>query len=151
MLAVISLLYYSNLPADFLAAFPLTCHAAFRALFILPVAGISLIYGPWGGLGTLVLSVLIMLPHMYVDSENHADALLEVLAFGFIGLVIIWMLYRHRRNVSRLRVINAITQVLAESREPYRYLNDVLDLLLRYWKPISAQCSSSTHTIKGWT
>lgn len=129
-LIAISLLYYLDFQVGFLTFLPLTRRAAVRILFILPVAGVTLASGRRVGLVTLVLAILIMLPRVFFISPNPADALLEVVAFAFIGLLMVWMLEWHRRNVSCLRVINAVTKVLTESPEPDKFLSNVLDMLL---------------------
>jgi signal transduction histidine kinase len=130
-LIIISVLHYSHPNIWFLKAFPLTRRAAGRILFILPVAGVTFILGQLGGLITLIVAILIMLPRVFFISSSPADALLEVAAVAFIGLFVVLVLEWHRRNVFRLRVINAVTRALSESLEPAKFLNDVLDTLVK--------------------
>ena len=129
-LIVISFLYYSSPRVWFLASFPLTRRAAVRILFILPVAGATFVWGQLGGLITLILAVLIMLPRVFILSANPADALLEVIATALIGLLVVEMLDWHRRNVARLQAIHAITSALAGSLDVDAVLDSVLDTLL---------------------
>jgi signal transduction histidine kinase len=126
----ITILYYATPPIWFLGSFPLTRRAAVRILFILPIAGATFVFGQLGGLVTLALAVLIMLPRVFVISPNPADALLEVIASASIGGLVVWMIEWHRRNVSRLRTINAVSTVLTESLELDKILSGVLDTLL---------------------
>ena len=126
----ITILYYATPQIWFLSSFPLTRRAAVRILFILPIAGATFVFGQLGGLVTLVLAVLIMLPRIFLISPNPVDALLEVIASASIGGLVVWMIEWHRRNVSRLRTINAVSTVLTESLELDKILRDVLDTLL---------------------
>jgi signal transduction histidine kinase len=99
-------------------------------LFILPIAGATFVFGQLGGWITLILAALIMLPRVFLISANSADALLEVVATAGIGSLVVWMLEWHRRYVSRLRAINAVSAALTESLDLDHILNRVLDTLL---------------------
>jgi signal transduction histidine kinase len=125
-----TIFYYATPQMWFLGSFPFTRRAAVRILFILPIAGATFVFGQLGGLVTLALAVLLMLPRVFLVSPHPADAMLEVIASASIGGLVVWMIEWHRRNVSRLRAINAVSTVLTESLELDKILRDVLDTLL---------------------
>jgi signal transduction histidine kinase len=129
-LVAIALLYYCPPRLFSLPLLPLTRRAAVRVLFILPIAGATFVYGQLGGWITLIVAVLIMLPRIWLSSAYPVDATLEVLATAGIGSLVVWMIEWHRRNVSRLRAINAVATVLTESLDLDHILNRVLDTLL---------------------
>lgn len=124
----IALLYYA--PVLAWPWFELSRRAALRILFLLPVAGATFILGQVGGWATVIASVLVMLPRVLWISHAPVDAAFELAAMACTGSVVVWMLEWHRRNVSRLRAINAVSSVLTESLELDHILNGVLETLL---------------------
>ncbi len=138
-LVLCALFYYFmpqiRLPA--LVPFSLTRQAMGRVIFILPVAGAAFAFGQVGGLVTLVIAVLIMLPRVFLISSYPADALLETVAVAVVGYLVIWMIETQEREkrlrqkaASRLRAINAVTAIVTESLELDQILNDALDKVL---------------------
>jgi two-component system sensor histidine kinase DegS len=124
-----------RLPA--LAPFPLTRQAIGRIIFVLPVAGAAFAFGQVGGLVTLAIAVLIMLPRVFLISLYPADALLETVAVAVVGYLVIWMIETQEREkrlrqkaASRLRAINAVTAIVTESLELDQILNGALDKVL---------------------
>ncbi|MGA9348188.1 MAG: GAF domain-containing protein [Anaerolineae bacterium] len=124
-----------RLPA--LASFPLTRQAIGRIIFILPIAGAAFAFGQAGGLVTLAIAVLIMLPRVFLISLSPADALLETIGVAVVGYLVIWMIETQEREkrlrqkaVSRLRAINAVTAIVTESLELEHILNGALDKVL---------------------
>ena len=139
MLASIALLHYltpqvRSLP---LIPYPMGRHGVERILFLLPVAGATFAFGQVGGLVTLALAVLIMLPRVFLLSPYPADALLETAAVPVVGYLVIWMIETQEREkrlrqeaVSRLRTINAVTAIVTGSLELEQILNSALDKVL---------------------
>jgi two-component system sensor histidine kinase DegS len=120
-----------------LASFPLTRQAIGRIIFILPIAGAAFAFGQAGGLITLAIAVLIMLPRVFLVSPYPADALLETIAVAVVGYLVIWMIETQEREkrlrqkaASRLRAINAVTAIVTESLELEQILNGALDKVL---------------------
>jgi signal transduction histidine kinase len=120
-----------------LVSFPLTRHAIERIIFILPIAGASFAFGQAGGLVTLALSVLIMLPRVFLSSPYPADALLETVAVGVVSYVVVWMIETQEREkrlrqkaVARLQAINTVSSIVTESLELEQILKDALDKVL---------------------
>jgi len=113
--------------------FPLTRHAMQRTLFILPVAYATLAFGMTGGLTTLSISVLIMMPRVLFISLYPLDAFTEVLAVGFVGVVMSWVIqslekerWLRQKAVSRLTATNAVSEILNRSLE----LEEILEVAL---------------------
>jgi len=140
MLAATTLLHYFTPQARLLPppvnAF-LSRHAVERIMFILPVAGATLAFGQGGGLVTLALVVLIMLPRALWISLYPADALVETAATAAVGYLVTWMIETQAREktlrqktVSQLRAINAVTAIVTGSLELEQILSDALDKVL---------------------
>jgi two-component system sensor histidine kinase DegS len=139
MLVGLAGLHYLTPQARFLPVLPdpLTRHAVERVIFLLPVAGASFAFGQAGGLVTLALAVLIMLPRAVLISPSPGDALVETGAVAIVGYLVIWMIEIQEREkrlrqkaVSRLRAINAVTAIVTGSLELEQILNDALDKAL---------------------
>jgi signal transduction histidine kinase/putative methionine-R-sulfoxide reductase with GAF domain len=114
-------------------------HAVERILFVLPVAAATFAFGEVGGIVTLVISVLIMLPRVFWLSDRPVDALVETVATGVVGYLVLWMVETEEREkslrqevVSRMRVFNAMCSIVAQSLELERILNDALDVALEF-------------------
>ncbi|MEJ5198108.1 MAG: GAF domain-containing sensor histidine kinase, partial [Anaerolineae bacterium] len=97
----------------------------------------TFLYGQAGGLIVLALSVLIMLPRVFLISAYPSDALLETIAVGVVGYLIVWLLTTQEREkqlrqnaVARLRTINAISTGVTASLELEEILNTALDKVL---------------------
>jgi signal transduction histidine kinase len=139
MLIGLAVLHYLTPQARFLPVIPdpLTRHAVERVIFLLPVAGASFAFGQAGGLVTLALAILIMLPRALFISPSAGDALVETGAVAVVGYFVIWMIETQEREkrlrqkaVSRLRAINAVTAIVTESLELKQILNSALDKVL---------------------
>jgi len=122
-----------RLPA--LTAFSLTRQAIGRIIFILPVIGAAFVFGHRGGLITLAIAVLIMLPRIFLLSPHPGDALVETIGVAVVGYLTIWMIETRGKEVrqrvaSRLGAINAVTAIVTASLELEQILNDALDKVL---------------------
>ena len=113
-------------------------HAVERIVFLLPIAGATFAFGQTGGFITLGLSVLIMLPRVFLISSYPGDALTETIAVAIVGYFVVWMIETQEREkrlrqkaVSRLRTINAIAAIVTESLEAEQILNGALDKVLQ--------------------
>jgi len=129
-LAGITFLHYCTPQIRSLASYSLTRHAIERILCILVIVSATSAFGHVGGLVTLTLVVLLMLPRVFLISPHPADALVEVIAVAFIGYLVVWMLGGKQRAISRLKTLNAVTSVLTQPVELEQILNDVLDRIL---------------------
>ena len=144
MLAASTFLHYFTPQVRLLplTSFPLiTRHAIERIIFIIPVAGAAFAFGQAGGLVTLALAVLIMLPRVFLISSSLADALLETVAVAVVGYLVIWVIETQEREkslrqkaVSQLQTINAVTAIVTGSLELEQILNGALDKVLEVTK-----------------
>ncbi|MCX7708101.1 MAG: GAF domain-containing sensor histidine kinase [Anaerolineae bacterium] len=112
-------------------------HAVERIMFLLPIALAAFVYGQAGGLITLVLSFLIMLPRVILLSDYPGDAFLETLAVGVVGYLLVWIIVTQEREkqlrqeaVMKLRTINAVRSSITGSLELDVILRDALDKVL---------------------
>ncbi len=113
--------------------FQLTRRAMQRTLFVLPVAYATLAFGMVGGLITLFLAFLIMMPRVLFVSLYPLDAFAEVLVVCFVGGVMSWVVeslekerWLRQKAVSRLTATNAISEILNRSLE----LEEILDVAM---------------------
>ena len=140
MLALITFLHYFT-PQMRLLSSPVgafsTRHAAERVLFILPVAGATFAFGQKGGLITLGLTVLIMLPRALWISPYPIDALIETAATAVVGYPLTWMMESQvrrkalrQKTISQLRAINTVTAIVTGSLELKQVLDGALTKVL---------------------
>lgn len=138
VLAATALFHYFQ---TYLLPFPantfLSRHAVQRIIFVLPIAIATFAFGLAGGLITLALAVLIMLPRAIWLSPYPVDALIETVATAVVGYLLTWMIDAQAREkalrqkaMSRLSAINAITAIVTESLELEQILNGALDKVL---------------------
>jgi two-component system sensor histidine kinase DegS len=135
MLAASAFLHYFTPQVRFppLVSLPLTRHSVERIIFILPIAGASFAFGQAGGLVTLALTVLIMLPRAFLFSLYPADALLETVSVIVVGYIVIWMIETQEREkrlrqkaIEELETVNAIAVTVSQSLD----LDEILDKAL---------------------
>lgn len=139
MLGISSFFHYlgpqtSLLP---LSSLPLTRSAVGRIIFLLPVAAAAFAFGYVGGLVTLILAILVMLPRVFLVSPQPLDALIETIGIALVGLIIVWMIETQDREkklrqhvVEELETVNAISAVLCQSLELDLTLEQVLGAVL---------------------
>jgi hypothetical protein len=98
LIAVTALHYFSPqvrpLP---LTPYPLERHAVERIIFLIPVAGAAFAFGQIGGLITLALAILLMLPRAFLISPSPTDAILETIAVALVGYFIVWAIESQAR------------------------------------------------------
>ena len=115
---------------------PLTRRAVDRIIFLLPVTAAAYAFGHTGGLITLGVSILVMLPRALLSSSS-ADATFETLGIAVVGYIIIWMIeaqekekkLRHKA-AEDLQVLNTVSATLCQSLELDDMLEKVLEKLL---------------------
>jgi signal transduction histidine kinase len=143
MLVCLALLHYLTPQVRFipLSSHPLGRHAVERIVFILPIASASFAFGWAGGLVTLALAVLIMLPRVLFFSPYTADAVMETAAVALVGYLMVWMIDVQEKEkllrqeaVLRLRAISAVTTIATSSLEPEQIMEDALGKVLEVTK-----------------
>ena len=139
MLAISAFLHYFTPQVRFLplSSFPLTRHTVERIIFILPIAGAAFAFGQSGGLITLAIAVLIMLPRIFLFSPHPTDAILETVAVAAIGYLVIWMIETQEREkrlrqkaIEELETMNAIAATVSQSLDLDEILNKALSKVL---------------------
>ena len=117
--------------------FPMTRQAVVRIIFLLPVAAAAFGFGLRGGMITLALATLIMLPRAILISDQPIDALFETVGVAIVGGLLVWMIdvqereKRLRQRVVReLEAVNAIVLTLTQSRDLDAMLSEVLGKVL---------------------
>ena len=136
MLAASTFLHYYLAPQTrlpLLSSFPLTRQAVGRIIFILPVAGAAFAFGQAGGLITLFIAVLIMLPRVFFISSRPIDALVETVGVSVVAYIVVWMIEIQEREkklrqkaVEELATVNAIAVTVSQSLD----LDEILDKAL---------------------
>jgi signal transduction histidine kinase len=115
----------------------LSRHAVERILFVLPVAAATFAFGQTGGIVTLIIAMLIMLPRVIWLSDQPVDAAIEAVATGVVSYLVLWMVETEEREkplrqeaVARMRSFNAMCSIVAKSLELEQVLNEALDKAL---------------------
>ena len=139
MLTGIGILHYLTAQVRFLPLTPFSLgrHAVERIILLVPVIGATFVYGQAGGLVTLALTVLIMLPRAFFMSPSPADALVVTAAVSVVGYIFTWMIEiqesekrLRQKAVSRLRAINEVSTIVTESLDLQQILTASLDKVL---------------------
>lgn len=112
----------------------LSRHAMDRVLFVLPIAFAAFSFGWVGGLMTLSITFLIMLPRAFLFSPHPVDALMEIVAVAMVGSLMCWMVETQEKErrlrqeaAARLEAANAISTIVTQSLELQRILDGALD------------------------
>jgi two-component system sensor histidine kinase DegS len=139
MLAASTFLHYltPQIHSPYLASLPFTRQAVGRIIFILPIAGAAFAFGQIGGLVTLAIAVLIMLPRVFLLSPYPSDAFLETVGVAVVGYLVIWMIETqerekslHQKAVEELETVNAIAVTVSQSLDLDEILNKALGKVL---------------------
>jgi signal transduction histidine kinase len=119
------------------SSFPMTRQAVVRIIFLLPVAAAAFAFGKTGGLITLALATLIMLPRIIFISDQLLDALFETLGVAVVGYILVWMIdiqerekRLRQRAVEELETVNAIALTLTQSQDLDALLDQALSKVL---------------------
>lgn len=117
--------------------FPMTRQAVVRIIFLLPVAAAAFEFGVKGGLITLAVATLIMLPRAIFFSDQPFDALFEILGVAMVGGLLVWMIDVQEREkrlrqrvVEELEAVNAIALTLTQRNDLEEMLSQALDKVL---------------------
>ena len=112
--------------SSLLSALGLTRHTAERILFLVPVSYAGLFLGLRLGLTTLLLTLAVLLPHVFLVSRFRPDALLESLVVFILGIFAnLWFdSMRKERRLYRQLVtrLEESEREMSISEQQYRYL-----------------------------
>jgi PAS domain S-box-containing protein len=151
---VLTLLHYSSPIGGLLpySALGLTRHTFDRVLLLIPVVYAAMIFGVWGGMTSLALAVVVMLPRALSPSPSRTDAILEVIGVTIVGLLVNgWFdtLQKERRlrlgtirkledaqekillDERRLTALNAISHSLSRMDDLQQALDRALDQIVK--------------------
>jgi signal transduction histidine kinase len=110
-------------------------HTVERFLFVLPVIVATYAFRWKGGLLTLVITVLIMLPRVFWVTPFPTNALIETLAAAATGGLAIWTIDAQARQralcqkaASRLSALNAVSEEITSELELDKVLPKVLEI-----------------------
>jgi signal transduction histidine kinase len=139
MLVICSFFHYfaPQMPLLGSSAFPMMRQAVVRIIFLLPVTAAAFAFGRSGGLITLALATLIMLPRAFFISDQPLDALFEILGVTIVGCILVWMISLQEREkklrqraVEKLETVNAVALTLTQSHDLDAMLNQALGKVL---------------------
>jgi two-component system sensor histidine kinase DegS len=112
-------------------------HALERILFILPITYAAFMFGLVGGLVTLLVSLLIMLPRVFFASPQPVDALFETISVALVGGLICWLIAiqdrekkLHQDTMGRLTAVGAVSDVLIQSLNLDQILDGALEKMV---------------------
>jgi signal transduction histidine kinase len=110
-------------------------HTVERIVFVLPVIVATWALRWQGGVFTLVLVILIMLPRAIWISASPPDALFETAAAAAIGGVAIWVIEvqarqgeLHQKTAMRLSALNTVSREITSVLDLDAILDTVLDI-----------------------
>lgn len=112
-------------------------HSLERILFLLPITYAAFTFGFVGGLVSLIVSLMVMLPRVFLVSPTPADALVETISIGLVGGLICWLVAirdserRLRQDAhGRLEAVSAVSDVLIQSLQLDQILDGALEKLV---------------------
>jgi two-component system sensor histidine kinase DegS len=104
----------------------LTRHTVERILFLVPVSYAGIFLGLRAGLTSLALTLVIILPRIFLISEYRVDAMLETLVVLLLGIAVnLWFESRRKENKLYRQLIARIEESergMTVSEQKYRYL-----------------------------
>ena len=112
-------------------------HAMERVLFVLPIAYAAFSFGWVGGIVTLSIALLIMLPRVFLISPYPLDAFMETIAVILVGGLMSWMVETQEKErrlrqeaAARLEAASAISTIVTQSLELKQILNGAFDKVM---------------------
>jgi signal transduction histidine kinase len=139
MLIICGFFHYfaPQMPLLHASLFPTTRQAVVRIIFLLPVSAAAFSFGRPGGLITLALATLIMLPRVILLSVQPLDALFETIGVALVGYILVWMIDLQEREkrlrqraVEELETVNSVALTLTQSHELGATLDQALGKVL---------------------
>ncbi len=109
-----------------LSSWGLTRHAVERILFLVPVSYAGIFLGLRAGLASLVLTLVIFLPRVFLVSEYRYDALLESVVVLILGVIVnLWFESKRREGKLYRQLVTRLEESergMTVSEQKYRYL-----------------------------
>ncbi len=104
----------------------LTRHAVERTLFLIPITYAGMFLGFRAGIVSLVISLAVILPRVFLISEYRAEAILESGAVVILGILVnLWFEAKRKESEAYQQLLNRLEeseQEISISEQKYRYL-----------------------------
>jgi PAS domain S-box-containing protein len=111
------------------APIQLARYSTYRILSIIPVAYAAFAFGWQGGIISAILIGLALLPRSIFLSTQVSEAIIEIIAFFFIGLLVTWLIHRQQRAVQQMEKtkgeLQAYVKVIKEDEKRLTALNQI--------------------------
>ena len=104
-------------------------YSTYRILSIIPVAYAAFAFSLKGGVTTSVFISLALLPRALLFSTEVTEAVIETVAFFFIGLLVTWLIHRRQLTVNQLekarQELQADMQIIRENEQMLKAINQI--------------------------
>jgi PAS domain S-box-containing protein len=104
----------------------LTRYAAERMLFLVPITYASMIFGLRVGLISILISLAIILPRIFLYSDYRVDAIMETGAVVVLGLLVnLWFEAKRKEDTLHQQLVNRLEESergMNVSEQKYHYL-----------------------------
>lgn len=110
---ILTVLHYSAPIGGLLpySSLGLTRHTVDRILLLIPIVYANIIFGMWGGMISLAVSIAIMVPRVFLLATSRTDAAVEVIGVVLVGLLINgWFDTLQKERKARLVTIEKLEQ-----------------------------------------
>jgi PAS domain S-box-containing protein len=109
-----------------LAFIGLTHFTLERGLFLIPIVYAGLFFSLRTGIFALVISLIVILPRVFITSDYRAEALLESVGIIFLGLLVnLWLEGRRKGEALYQQLVSRLEETergMSASEQKYRYL-----------------------------
>jgi two-component system sensor histidine kinase DegS len=104
----------------------LTHHTVERTLFLVPIIYAGMFFGSRGGIAALAISLVIILPRVFLISVDQTEALLQSGAVAILGVLVnLWFEVKRRENALYRQLVDRLEESergMTVSEQKYRYL-----------------------------
>ena len=115
---------------QFMIGLGLNRHAFERILFLIPIILAGYVMGWKGALGISFVSLLIMLPRIFLISQEPADSIFESISIFIVGCMLALAfaaLRREKQHGLQLSVLDKMASVVSQSLELKQVLDAAVD------------------------
>jgi two-component system sensor histidine kinase DegS len=129
-----ALVYYADQLPIFqkivtLIPFEFARYSTYRMLSIIPVAYAAFVFRWQGGVVSAVLICLALMPRAIFFSAQSSEAIIETIAFFFIGLLVTWLIHRQQYTVHQLedaqQKLQADVQIIKDNEKRLAALDQI--------------------------
>jgi two-component system, NarL family, sensor histidine kinase DegS len=109
-----------------LAFMGLTHFSMERAILLIPVIYAGMIFGSRIGISTLILSLIVILPRLFITPDYRAEAILETAGIIILGILVnLWFEAKRKEEALYQQLVSRLEeseQGMSASEQKYRYL-----------------------------